>query len=223
MSHCVLFASAAVQSIDNSDESNATLKMDLLDVVPSKHLEFVPDFIWISLPCHTYSNLAAGKHRSVRDGELDRSKTAREHDYLFCKIAEMIRWVKAKHPHVILMFENPEGQLQHMPLMQNLTQELGLEMTTVDYCQFGRYEKKPTNLWTNNSNLKGRLAGRRCTRLTCYSYKKHPKNVRDGKSSEFSAIPWALAHEVAEYVDAKFVVDGLRCKPAASPRDDTVL
>lgn len=58
---------------------------------------------------------------------------------------------KAKNPHLIAVIENPVGLLSKMPLMAELERSLGLYRTTVDYCAFGRSDKKPTHLWTNVS------------------------------------------------------------------------
>jgi len=47
-----LISTHAVQSIDIDINSNATDKMNILNV-KVEGLEFVPDFIWASLPCNT--------------------------------------------------------------------------------------------------------------------------------------------------------------------------
>jgi len=89
---------------------------DILDIEP-KDLAFVADFIWASLPCHTYSNLAAGKHRSAKNGEYEKTEEARLNNFLFLKMVKFMKDAKKKHPHLIVAIENPVGQLQKMPLM----------------------------------------------------------------------------------------------------------
>jgi len=54
-------------SIDILQESNATIKVNILDLKESE-LPFVPDFIWASPPCKTYSCLAGSFHRSTSTG-----------------------------------------------------------------------------------------------------------------------------------------------------------
>jgi site-specific DNA-cytosine methylase len=105
-----------VVSIDNDVESNATLKMNINDL-NFRQLTFVPDFIWASPPCQTYSLMMAGKHRNSTTGELERTPTAREHNFFFTKLVEIIRWAREKHPHLIFVIENPVGLLSKMPLM----------------------------------------------------------------------------------------------------------
>jgi hypothetical protein len=62
---------------------------------------------------------------------------------------------KQKHPHVIVVIENPVGGgflLKDMPLMKTFEQTFGLWLTRVDYCALGEKEKNPTHLWTNVSH-----------------------------------------------------------------------
>jgi hypothetical protein len=47
-----------VRSIDNSVFSNATTIADIMRLNYDEHVGMVPDFIWASPPCFTYSHLA---------------------------------------------------------------------------------------------------------------------------------------------------------------------
>lgn len=65
---------------------------------------------------------------------------------------------------MIFLLENPNAQMKKMPITQQLLEEPGwlpwgqrAHRTNVDYCAFGRAEKKPTNFWTNVSALAGIL------------------------------------------------------------------
>jgi len=97
------------------------------------------------------------------DGRLDISPEAREHNYYFLKMAEIIRWAKKKHPHLIFVIENPDAKLKHMPLMKEFCEEFNVHPTTVDYCAFNRDEKKPTSLFTNDHHLRANLSMYRCS------------------------------------------------------------
>ena len=217
-----LLTMCSVQSIDSFEASNATLKKSILDVDLEEDLEFVPDFIWASPPCQTYSILAGGAHRSVKDGELDRSPQAREHNYYFLKMTEIMRWARRKHPHLIVVIENPVGMLKRMPLMEEFTEEFGLYSTTVDYCAFGRDEKKPTMLWTNDYRLRSHLSQYRCSEMCPFgkSGRNHLVSVQSsGREYDFSVIPQPLAEDVADYVNSKFCLDNVRRTQASDPSD----
>ena len=105
-----------ILSLDNANDSNATCKMDILTVNPAD-LPFVPDFIWASPPCQTYSKMTGNKHRHPRSGDFEKSPAARAHNFLFTKMSEILRWAKQRHPHLIVVIENPQGLMSKMPLM----------------------------------------------------------------------------------------------------------
>lgn len=217
---CLLW-SEKVQSIDSDFHSNATLKKSILDVDPSVDFDFVPDCVWASPPCHTYSNLGIRAHRSLGRGEYTISAEAHLHDKIFLKLMHLLLWIKRRHPHVIVVIENPVGSLRKMPLMNELERELGLIRARVDYCTFGREEKKPTMLWTNDHSLRSRLSRYNCSEMCPYgnSENGHPVDLQQSLSQfDFSAIPEALAEEVAEYVDSKFCLDNLRQSKTVPPK-----
>lgn len=151
VSHEFLDRKWRVRCLDNDMEhSNAT---DVVDVMKVQYdnIGFVPDFIWCSPPCFTYSNLAGGKHRSPSTGEFAKTPEAHEHDRIFIQMAAILTFFKKKNPRLIVVIENPRGLLAKMPLMHALEEEFPLRKAEVDYCQFGRDDKKPTDLWTNVS------------------------------------------------------------------------
>jgi hypothetical protein len=93
---------------------------------------------------------------------------------------------------------------------------MGLEPVIVDYCAFGRDEKKPTHLWTNDFALRGNLGRFRCNPL-CQVDGNHLPVQQSSHLYDFGAIPQALAEEVAEHVHSKFNLDGIRLRKAAPP------
>jgi len=203
-------------SIDVLEESNATIKKDILKLKYTD-LRFVPDFIWASLPCETYSNAAGNRHRSTKTGNLEKSKKAREHNFIFLAMSKIMEWAKKKHTHLIVVIENPVGSLRKMPLMEEFTERFGLESTTVNYCAFGRDEMKPTMIWTNDYGLKNSLQEYTCEGRCQFGGRrgKHLLQVNHG-THDCSVIPQPLAEEVAEYINAKFVIDRIRKRKAAS-------
>ena len=65
---------------------------------------------------------------------------------------------KLKHPHLIVVIENPKCLLQDMPLMKELEGSLGLEKALVHYCAFVHDGDKSTHLWMNDFVLRPILA-----------------------------------------------------------------
>lgn len=201
-------------SVDLDKNSNATIQKDIMKLKPTD-LGFVPDFIWVSPPCHTYSKLAGGKHRCLKTtGHLSKTKEALDHDNLFMKVTDILRWAKRKHKHLIVVIENPVGLLKSMPLFEAFSEEFKLQEVEVHYCAFGREEKKPTHLWTNDPLLAADLRGYTCN-TGCSQNGKHPVQVRGNKKYDFACIPQPLAQEVACSVSSTFHRDKCHKRKAA--------
>jgi len=202
-------------SIDVLKESNATIVKDILKLEYTD-LRFVPDCIWASLPCETYSVAAGNYHRSTKTDDLDKSQKARQHNFIFLKMTKLMAWAKENHPHLIVVIENPVGTLQKMPLMQEFIERFGLYSVTVNYCAFGRDEKKPTMIWTNDFGLKSSLQEYTCEKK-CKYYGRNAKHILqvNDRTHDCSVIPQPLAEEVAEYINAKFVRNRIRKIKAA--------
>jgi hypothetical protein len=135
-------------------------------------------------------------------------------------MAKILEWAKKQHPHLIVVIENPVGQMAKMPLMKEVADSLGLYLAQVHYCTLGRDDKKPTNLWTNDFGLWSRLSDFKCSERRCPYYKVgcHPMGCRQhGSRFNAAAIPNALAEEVAQYVDSKFYMDRVAYTKAAPP------
>jgi hypothetical protein len=165
--------------------------------------------------------IIGGKHRSVVHGNFEITEEARKNNFFFVRMAEIMHWAKERHPHLIVVIENPVGLMKKMPLMAELTKSLGLYYTVVTYCAFGRDDKKPTCLWTNDYGLSCSLGEFTCCKKCPYNKGVHPIGVRKhGRMFNASAIPQPLAEEVAEYVNAKFYHDRIRYKEAAPPKDE---
>ena len=141
-----------VASVDIDGKSNAT---DLVDIMKMQfsNIDFVPDFIWCSPPCFTYSKLAGGTHRTPSTGEYAKTAEAIEHDALFTRMVGILKFFKKKNSKLIVAIENPCGQLDKMPLMQQTEDYFPLHKAQVDYCAFERDDKKPTHIWTNVSSV----------------------------------------------------------------------
>lgn len=104
----------------------------------------VPDVIWASPDCTTYSIAGIRFHRRKEaSGELAPiSEYAKRCDIINSNVVELIKELKPKYYFI----ENPRGGMRKMSFMQ------GLPRYTVTYCQYGDTRQKPTDIWTNHSD-----------------------------------------------------------------------
>jgi site-specific DNA-cytosine methylase len=118
--------------------------IDLICDVASLNISdfpFVPDIVWASPDCTTYTVSAIGYHR---DGIHPKTAYAKECDKINKYLLKMINQWLVINPKMIFFIENPRGMLRKMPFMQSLTRK------TVWYCQYGDTRAKPTDIWTNS-------------------------------------------------------------------------
>ena len=91
---------------------------------------------------------------------------------LYFYISEQLR----KNTNATVTIENPIGRMQKGSLMKDLFEgELGFERVSIHYCQFGRGDKKPTNIWTNDKvlgNILKRIGGNATTSITKKKFRR---------------------------------------------------
>lgn len=109
----------------------------------------IPDVIWASPDCTTYSIAAISHHRKRNnDGNLEPvSEYAKFCDKTNKHVLDLIQELKPKYYFI----ENPRGGLRKMDFMK------GLYRYTVTYCQYGDKRMKPTDIWTNYHNPQFKL------------------------------------------------------------------
>lgn len=102
----------------------------------------VPDVIWASPDCTSYSIAAISHHRTKEeDGNLaPKSDYAKFCDEVNQNVLRLIEELQPKYYFI----ENPRGGMRKMNWIQ------GLPIYTVWYCQYGDTRAKPTDLWTNH-------------------------------------------------------------------------
>ena len=121
---------------------------DVNNLTPEKVVELcggVPDVIWASPDCTTYSVAAISHHRrrNPATGSLEPvTEYAKFCDKTNRHVVELIKELKPKYYFI----ENPRGALRKMDFMQ------GLPRYTVTYCQYGESRQKPTDIFTNHPN-----------------------------------------------------------------------
>ena len=107
----------------------------------------IPDVIWASPDCTTFSIAGISHHRrkNPETGNLDAvSDYAKFCDEVDQNVLRIIREVNPK----FYFIENPRGGMRKMAWIKDLPRY------TVTYCQYGDKRMKPTDIWTNHPNPK---------------------------------------------------------------------
>lgn len=105
---------------------------------------FIPDYIWSSPPCNTYSTLAYRlKERNTKTAE-PKSARAREGTAILHKTLEIIKYFQSKNPKMLYTIENPRGMMRHDKKIKTLPNR-----ETTLYCLYGDFKRKPTDFWSN--------------------------------------------------------------------------
>lgn len=152
----------------------------------------VPDVIWASPDCTTYSIAGISHHRkkNCETGNLEAiSDYAKFCDKTNKHVLKLIRKLKPKYYFI----ENPRGGLRKMDFMK------GIPRYTVTYCQYGDKRMKPTDIWTNHSNPQFKPMCHNGD--TCHE--KAPRGSRTGtqglkNSKERSVIPKQLCDYIVK-------------------------
>lgn len=107
----------------------------------------IPDVIWASPDCTTFSIAAISHHRrkNPETGNLDPvSDYAKFCDEVDKNVLRLIRELNPK----FYFIENPRGGMRKMAWIKDLPRY------TITYCQYGDTRMKPTDIWTNHPNPK---------------------------------------------------------------------
>ena len=179
----------------NKDFENIDLYEDINKVSAKDIIKLcggVPDIIWASPDCTTYSIAGISHHRKKNNetGNLDGfSEYAKFCDKTNKHVLDLIEELKPKYYFI----ENPRGGLRKMDFMK------GLYRYTITYCQYGDKRMKPTDIWTNHPNPQFKPVcknGDNC-------HEKAPRGSRTGTqglkgAKERSIIPEKLCEHIVD-------------------------
>jgi hypothetical protein len=179
----------------NKDFENISLYADINNVTVKDIIKLcggVPDVIWASPDCTTYSIAAISHHRKKNEETENLDAVS---DYAkFCDktnkhVLDLIQELKPKYYFI----ENPRGGLRKMDFMK------GLYRYTVTYCQYGDNRMKPTDIWTNHPNPQFKPVcknGDSCHEPAPRGSKTGTQGLKDSK--ERSVIPSLLCEHIVD-------------------------
>ena len=135
-----------IVSIDFDPIFTPTIETDILKWNYKKfysETNFIPDFIWASPPCNTFSPLSYPlKERNTETAEpySDRAKTGTK---ILYKTLQIINFFLKLNPDMKFCIENPRGMMRNDKKMKKIYKE------TTYYCYYGDIKQKATDFWSN--------------------------------------------------------------------------
>lgn len=161
---------------------------------------FIPDMIWSSPPCTSFSIAAVSTHWE-KDTRKPKTESAKLGLALVEKTLQIIRHYQRLNPNLVWFMENPRGMLRKFPIVQDLPR------TTVTYCTYGDSRMKPTDIWTNCVNWQPRGMCKNGN-PDCH-HERAPRGSKTGtqglkNNHERSKIPGELCLEVVKGAELDF-------------------
>lgn len=167
-------------------------------------LPYIPDVIWASPDCTTYSRAAGRLHRIKG---IPITEYAEKCDEINTFFLGQLETLVSENPGMLYFIENPVGQFGKMPFLKNFLSRTGGHETRVCYCQYGHPYMKPTSIFTNSQTWQ--------PRPMCYNNNPNCHHERARRSSgggirslnskyERSIMPRLLMFEIVESFLAQF-------------------
>lgn len=138
----------------DKDFENIDLHVDIGQLSAQEVVERfgLPDVVWASPDCATFSVMAISTHRRKNpvtknlDPITDYAKFCDEVDQHVLALIDELQEERKRRglPPLIYFIENPRAGMRKMAWMQKLPRY------TVTYCKYGESRMKPTDIWTNH-------------------------------------------------------------------------
>ena len=136
-----------VMSVDLLDKYQPDITADILEWDYKKfHKDtgFVPDLLWASPPCNTFSSLAyIFKERDTKTAK-PKSARARQGTAILYRTLEIINYFHKLNPKMLWCMENPRGMMR----LDEKVMKLPHRDTTL-YCLYDDVRRKPTDFFNN--------------------------------------------------------------------------
>ena len=186
----------SVFSVDWNNYPNIDLRIDI-GILGVNDIPFIPDIVWASPDCTTYTIAACSTHRE--NSIKPKTDYAKKCDRVNKHFIALIKYWMLHNPNLIYFIENPRGMMRKMPFMQEF------KRYTVWYCQYGDDRAKPTDIWTNSKTWIPRPVchngNKKCHHESAPRGSKTGTQGRNG-SYDRSKIPNELCNEILKsYMD----------------------
>ncbi len=183
-----------VFSVDWHPYKDIKLCMDIGLLTPER-VPFIPDAIWLSPDCTSYSIAGIRFHRINAIEPI--SNYAKKCDTVNQHVIALLKHWLTLNPNMVYFIENPRGMLRKMPFMQEFKRH------TVWYCQYGDKRAKPTDIWTNSKTWVPRVECHNGNK-DCH-HESSPRGSKNGTQSlknsyDRSKIPTELCKEIIESI-----------------------
>ena len=191
-----------VFSSDIEPFENINYVTNILDFDP-KMVPFIPDAIWASPPCTSFSVASIGHH-------WNKDNTPKTPDALLGveivkKTLSLIKIFLHQNRKRVFYFENPTCKLRKLPIVRG-----EFDRSTIDYCRYGANCMNPTDIGTNNLysmyNLHGWKPRPRCfpgnTKCHHEPAPRGSKTGTQGRNGAYdrSKIPPLLCQEILKSI-----------------------
>ena len=196
MSNAFAAAGWEVYTVDWEKSFQPSLVADIGSLTAEdiiKLCDGVPDVIWMSPDCTSYSVAAIGRHRKknlVTDELEPVSEYAKFCDQVNSHIIDVVvNQLKPKYWFI----ENPRGGMRKMKFIREHPRY------TVTYCQYGDIRQKPTDIWTNHPKPEFKP----CCKPGAPCHQAAPRGSRSGtqglrNNTERARIPEELCKHIVE-------------------------